>query len=139
MMQAHKALAVQEVPVGAVIILDGQVIGSGFNRRESAHNPLAHAELDAILNASQNLGSWRLENAELYVTLEPCPMCLAAAQQARIKKLIFGAWDSKGGALSLGYRMHQDPRLHHVLEVQAIPTPSCSEILKQFFKTLRNR
>jgi len=126
-----------EVPVGAVIIRDGQLVSEGRNRREGAKDPLGHAELCAIAAAAKKLDSWRLHECTLYVTLEPCPMCLAAAQQARIGAIIYGAADPKGGALSLGYRVHEDPRTNHRFEVRLEARPECGEILTRFFERRR--
>lgn len=134
---ARLAASEGEVPVGAVILLNGTLIGEGRNARETRPSPLAHAEIDAIAEAAKKLGAWRLVGAELWVTLEPCPMCLAAAQQARVSRVVFGARDPKGGALSLGYRLHEDPRTNHRFEVEYRETPECAELLRQFFKDLR--
>jgi len=136
---AEKAAALDEVPVGAVVIRRGKIIGRGYNLRERDQNPIAHAEIQAILKAAKKLGSWRLEDCELVVTLEPCPMCLAACQQARITTVTYGASDPKGGALSLGYNLHQDPRTHHRFRVQFLPTPECGKILSDFFKLKRSK
>ena len=140
---AKFAAAADEVPVGALVVsADGEVIGKGHNRRESDQNPLAHAELMAILEASQTLRSWRLVGCSLYVTLEPCPMCLAACQQARLARVFYGARDPKGGALSLGFHIHSDLRTHHRFEVahleQFESSKECSNILSAFFKKKRS-
>lgn len=134
---AEKAAQEDEVPVGAVIILNGRLIAQGYNQREKTQNPLAHAEILAIQEASRALGSWRLTGCSLYVTLEPCPMCLAASQQARVKEIYFGAKDPKGGALSLGYPLHQDLRTNHRFSVTSVDVPECGEILKRFFARKR--
>lgn len=134
---ARQAASEGEVPVGAIILLNGSLIGEGRNARETRPSPLAHAEIDAIAEAAKKLGAWRLVGAELWVTLEPCPMCLAAAQQARVSRVVYGAKDPKGGALSLGYRLHEDPRTNHRFEVEYRETPECAELLRQFFKDLR--
>lgn len=136
---AEKAAKEDEVPVGAVIVLDGKIIGRGYNRREQDHNPLAHAEILAIEDASRTIQSWRLIGAKLYVTLEPCPMCLAACQQARIEGVIYGAKDPKGGALSLGYSLHEDARTNHRFNVQYQEALECQEILKKFFEAKRKQ
>ena len=136
---AKRAGAEDEVHVGAVVLLDGKVVGEGYNRREQDHNPVAHAEVLAIQAAAEKLGSWRLENCELYVTLEPCPMCLAACQQARMQRVVYAASDPKGGALSLGYRLHEDPRTNHRFAVEEAPDPACGAILSNFFRTKRKR
>lgn len=134
---ARKAASEDEVPVGAVVIHEGKVIGRGYNRREQKRSPLAHAEILAIEEAARALESWRLVGCTLVVTLEPCPMCLAACQQARIEQVIYAAKDSKGGALSLGYALHQDEKTHHRFEVRQEPEPEAEELLKSFFQTKR--
>jgi len=135
---ARQAAEEDEVPVGAVIFSsEGKVIAQGYNRREQEQNPIAHAEILVIQAASQATKSWRLTDCTLVVTLEPCPMCLAACQQARIVKVIYGAADPKGGALSLGYRLHEDLRTHHRFNVVHEPHSECSEILSRFFQKKR--
>lgn len=134
---AKKAAQEDEVPVGAVVIHDGKIIGRGYNRREQDQNPLAHAEILAIHEATQHLESWRLNECTLVVTLEPCPMCLAACQQSRIGEVYFGAKDPKGGALSLGYALHQDPKTNHRFEVHFVDEPACGAVLTDFFKKKR--
>ena len=96
---AHEAYAEGDVPVGAVIVKDGKIIATGRNMREKKQNALSHAEIEAINNACKELGSWRLDDCEMYVTLEPCPMCTGAIINARIKTLIFGAYDSRAGSI----------------------------------------
>lgn len=134
---AQKAASEDEVPVGAVIIHAGQIVGRGYNLRETLNLPTAHAEIRAIEDAAKNLKSWRLNDAILYVTLEPCPMCLAASQQARIGKIIYGATDPKGGALTLGYRLHEDVRTNHRFAVEHENHAACSQILSDFFAKKR--
>jgi tRNA(adenine34) deaminase len=136
---AEQAASEDEVPVGAVVVHQGQIIGRGYNRREQDHNPLAHAEIMAIHEAAQKLKSWRLNDCQLFVTLEPCPMCLAACQQARIAEVVYGAQDPKGGALSLGYALHQDPKTNHRFTVQFEETPECGKILSRFFDKKRKQ
>lgn len=136
---AREAATRDEVPVGAVVIKDGQVVGRGYNLRETDQNPLAHAEVLAIQDASKNLGSWRLTGCILVVTLEPCPMCLAACQQARVDEVAYGAVDPKGGALSLNYPLHQDVRINHRFPVVHHPTPECGQVLSEFFQAKRRR
>ncbi|MBU6153252.1 MAG: nucleoside deaminase [Bdellovibrionales bacterium] len=128
-----------EVPVGAVLVHEGKIVGRGSNSREAMQDPLGHAEMEAIRGASQALGSWRLVDCDLYVTLEPCPMCLAACQQARVRKVVYGAKDEKGGAICLGFGVHDHPKLNHRFEVIYSPMAECSKVLKDFFSTLRNR
>ena len=134
---AKKAESLGEVPVGAIVLYQGTIIGSGLNARESEQDPTRHAEIIAIQAAARHLKSWRLLDCELYVTLEPCPMCLSACQQARIKKVIYGAKDEKGGAICLGFHVHQDSRLNHRFEVEYSPQEECSLILKEFFSKKR--
>ncbi|HLT22098.1 MAG TPA: tRNA adenosine(34) deaminase TadA [Bacteriovoracaceae bacterium] len=138
--QAELAYKEKEVPVGAVLVsANGEVLTQKHNLKESHHNPTAHAEVLSIIEAAKKLSSWRLTGATLYVTLEPCPMCLAAMVQARIKRCVFGAYDIKGGALSLGYHMHKDTRLNHRFSVTGgIRHFECSKILSEFFKERRS-
>jgi tRNA(adenine34) deaminase len=137
---AEQAEAEDEVPVGAVVVLNGKIVGRGYNRREQDQNPLAHAEVLAIQSACENLKSWRLEDCTLWVTLEPCPMCLAACQQARVQKVVYGAQDPKGGALSLGYPLHEDPKTNHRFSVQfSDESPECGKILSRFFSKKRKQ
>jgi tRNA(adenine34) deaminase len=136
---AKQAELLDEVPVGALIIEQDKLIGTGFNCRERDQDPTAHAEMIAIREAASHRKSWRLNGCILVVTLEPCPMCLAAAQQARIGEIIFGAKDLKGGALSLGYSFHNDTRTNHRFSVTYRENLECSEILSHFFKNKRNK
>ncbi|HHT37770.1 MAG: tRNA adenosine(34) deaminase TadA [Candidatus Wallacebacter cryptica] len=138
--EAKKALELREVPVGAVVVLGDQIIGRGFNQRETLGDPTAHAEMIAIRAAAEFLGSWRLTNTRLYVTLEPCPMCAGAIVNARIDSLIYGAVDPKSGAVSSLMNLVQDERLNHRVEVTAgICRETCSQMLKDFFAGLRKR
>ena len=134
---AREAQLDDEVPVGAVVVVQGKIIGRGRNRREKMKDPLAHAEILAIREATAAMKSWRLEDCELYVTLEPCPMCLAACQQARVIRVFYGARDPKGGALSLGYPLHEDARTHHRFEVVEALRPECGAIMSDFFRGKR--
>jgi tRNA(adenine34) deaminase len=138
--QADLAYSKGEVPVGAICVAeDGKTLSVAHNLKESTPNPCGHAEILALTNAAKSLGEWRLLNATLYVTLEPCPMCLDAARQARIKNVIFGAYDKKGGAISLGYNFHKDTRLNHHFNIMGgIFHYKCSSILSTFFKQRRN-
>ena len=136
---AKLAASEDEVPVGAVVVYQDQVIGQGRNTRERDQNPLMHAELIAIADASKNLKSWRLLECDLYVTLEPCPMCLSACQQSRIRRVIYGAKDEKGGALCLGYPIHENPKVNHRFEVVYEPSDECSQILTAFFSGKRKK
>ena len=134
---AKEAELRNEVPVGALVVFKDQVIGRGSNTREEKQDPTGHAEILAIQEASRSLQSWRLIDCDLYVTLEPCPMCLSACQQARVKRVIYGAQDEKAGAICLGFHVHANPKLNHQFEVVYEKTDECSEILSQFF--LRRR
>jgi tRNA(adenine34) deaminase len=135
--EARLAADADEVPVGAVIVYQGSVLATGRNRREALQSPLSHAEIHSIEDASKRLGSWRLIDCELFVTLEPCPMCLAACQQARIKRVVYGAKDPKGGAISLGYRLHEDARTNHRFAVDYVEDAECGGILTEFFRKKR--
>lgn len=137
--QARVASQRGEVPVGAVILRAGEVVAFAGNEREALQSPLAHAECIAIERAAKALQSWRLLDCLLVVTLEPCPMCLAAAQQARVSKVIFGTEDPKGGALSLGFRIHEDPRTNHRFEVLCQETPESQVLLRNFFRERRGK
>jgi tRNA(adenine34) deaminase len=137
--EANIAYNAGEVPVGAVVVDDlGKVIARASNLKEKTHNPMGHAEILALHAASQALGRWRLNGCTLIVTLEPCVMCLGAMIHARIDHLVFGAYDSKAGALSLGYAAHKDPRLNHNLAVTGgLSHYECSSLLSQFFRERR--
>jgi len=136
---ASAAAEQDEVPVGAVVVKDGAIIGRGYNRREQEQNPLGHAELYAITEASKTLRSWRLVGCSLFVTLEPCLMCLSACQQARIEKIYFASLDAKGGSLSLGYSINQDCRSNHRFEAIYHPVKEAEFLLKEFFKKKRQK
>jgi len=128
------------VPIGCVIVQDGKIIARGHNLRESSHDPSAHAELIAIRKASRKLGSWRLLNTVLYVTLEPCLMCMGAIILARIPEVVFGCHDPKGGAAGSLYNLSDDPRLNHQVElIPGVMEQECSEQLQLFFRELRKR
>jgi tRNA(adenine34) deaminase len=137
--EAETAFQLDEVPVGAVIVdKDGIIISTAHNIKESSHDPCGHAEILAIQKAAKSLSSWRLNEASIFVTLEPCPMCLSAISQARISKLFFGAYDSKGGSLSLGYNLYKDKRLNHRFSVVGgIKHFECSKIISDFFRQKR--
>lgn len=134
---AEKAGYEGEVPVGAVIVKNGEIIATGQNRREGNKNAVCHAEIEAINNACEALGSWRLEGCELYVTLEPCPMCAGAIINARIPKVVYAASDSKGGACDSVVNLF-NLQFNHKPEVWAgIGEQECSAVLQEFFKKLR--
>jgi len=140
LLEAEKALEIDEVPIGALIVYEGKIIGRGYNQRETLNDPTAHAEIIAIRRAAQNLGTWRLTNTEIYVTLEPCAMCAGAIVNARIHSLIYGAEDPKAGAVSSLMNIVQDKRLNHQVEViKGIHENACSRLLKDFFSDLRKR
>lgn len=128
-----------EVPVGAVIVQNGKIIARGRNQKETKQNCILHAEIVAIQEACNALKSWRLIDCDLYVTLEPCPMCLGALQQARVRKVFYGAEDAKGGAISLGLNLNHDLRLNHRFDVEHTENKSCGEILTLFFKDKRKK
>ena len=136
--EAQKASAIDEVPVGAVIVLDDRVIGSGYNLKESLQDATAHAEMLAIQAACRTLETWRLSEAEMFVTLEPCVMCMGALIQARIKRLIYGCPDPKGRAAISLYQIGNDIRLNHRIEIQGgVMADECGALLSRFFQTLR--
>ena len=136
--QAKKAATLGEVPVGAVAVLDNMVVGQGFNCKETANAPTAHAELIAIRETAKSLGNWRLVGVTLYSTLEPCPMCAGAMIQARLDRLVYGAKDIRFGADGSVVEVLSDPRFNHqvavtsgVLEVEA------ADLMREFFRQLR--
>ncbi len=134
---ANKAFDIGEVPVGAVIVKDGQIIGEGYNMRENKQNALSHAEIEAINCACKNLKSWRLDDCEMYVTLEPCPMCTGAIINSRIKTVIFGAFDKNAGCMDSVINLCDYP-FNHKPEIYAgICEDECTKILQNFFKKLR--
>lgn len=137
--EAEKAFREDEVPIGAVIVNeDNKIIAKAYNQKEGPNNPLGHAELLAIKTASEELGNWRLSKCTLYVTIEPCPMCLAAMIQARISKVVFGAYDLKGGALSLNYNLYKDQRLNHNFSViGGVKHYDCASLMSFFFQEKR--
>lgn len=138
--EACKAEARNEVPIGCVIVLNGRIIARGHNLRETSQDPAAHAELIAIKKAARKLGSWRLLNCTLYVTLEPCTMCMGAVILSRIPTVVFGCYDPKGGAAGSLYDLSNDPRLNHTVELlPRILEKECSGLLSNFFSALRNR
>jgi len=136
--EAELAYKRKEVPVGAVIVHQEQIIGKGFNQTEMLQDPTAHAEMIAITAAASHLGSWRLEDCTLYVTLEPCPMCAGAIVLSRIPTLIFGAYDPKAGGCTSLYTITNDSRLNHrVHTVGAVLEGKSSALLKDFFTKVR--
>jgi tRNA(adenine34) deaminase len=136
--EARKALAIGEVPVGAIIVHAGKVIAEGHNRTQTAHDPSAHAEMIAIRRAAEHLGHWRLLECTLYVTLEPCAMCAGATVLARIPRLVIGAWDPKAGMCGSLANLVQDPRLNHRVSLTpGIRADECSNLLREFFRDRR--
>ena len=136
--EARQAFEAGEVPVGAVVVRDGKIIGRGQNRRESLQDPTAHAEILAITAAANHVGDWRLKGCTLYVTKEPCPMCGGALVNARLDRLVFGAYDEQAGCCGSLYQLCRDPRFNHQLEVAGgILEPQCREILQEFFSKAR--
>ena len=137
LMEAKIAFYKGEVPVGAVIVRNGEIIATGRNMREEKQNALSHAEIEAINNACKKLGSWRLDDCEMYVTLEPCPMCTGAIINSRIKTLIFGAYDLKAGSVDSVINLCDYPYNHKPEIYGGIMEDECLEILQKFFKNLR--
>ena len=138
--EAEKGFKKDEVPVGAAIVVDGRVIARAHNLRESLMDPTAHAEILCIKKAAKKLGGWRLNNAILYTTLEPCPMCAGALVHSRVKELVYGADDPKAGACGSIKNIISSGHLNHrVRVVSGILKNECSEILKKFFKKLRDK
>jgi tRNA(adenine34) deaminase len=138
--EAHKGYKKEEVPVGAVVVLNGKIIARAHNLRESLIDPTAHAEILAIKKAAKKLGGWRLDKASLYTTLEPCPMCAGAIVHSRVKELIYGAYDPKAGACGSIMDVVSSRHLNHQVKVKSgILKKECSDILKKFFKRLRAR
>ena len=136
--QAKKAYAIGEVPVGAVIVKDGKIIARAYNTKETKQNPLHHAEILAIEKAAKKLASWRLEDVDMYITLEPCMMCAGAILQARVKNVYIGALDSKTGAIVSKAKAFDEYIVNHKVNYEVgILEDECSKILKDFFKTLR--
>jgi tRNA(adenine34) deaminase len=135
---AKIATSKQEVPVGAILVNNQQIVATAYNLREKLNSPLAHAELIALQRGSQKLNSWRLIDCTLYVTLEPCVMCAGALVQARIQRLVYGAADPKGGGVKSLYEITQDSRLNHRLQVTSgVLAEECANLLKDFFKKRR--
>lgn len=136
---AQDAYSKNEVPVGAIIVSEhGEILGEGYNLKESTNDATAHAEIVAIKKAAERLGSWRLINCSLFVTLEPCPMCMSAILQSRIKNVYWGAYDKKGGAASLGYNFAKDERLNHRISTfGGYRHFECSQLISNFFRSKR--
>jgi tRNA(adenine34) deaminase len=138
--RAEAAAARGDVPVGAVVVRDGVVVGVGENRREIEHDPTGHAEIVALRDACRNAGRWRIDGATLYVTLEPCPMCAGAVVNARVARLVYGADDPKAGAVRSLYQICDDPRLNHRVAVCAgVLAEPAAALLREFFGRARAR
>jgi len=138
--EAKKAKKIGEVPIGAIIVHDQDVIAAGYNIRETTQTTLSHAELIAIERANEKIGSWRLEDCTLYVTIEPCPMCAGAIIQSRIKRVVFGATDPKAGCAGTIINLLQMDEFNHQVEItNGVLKNECQELMKQFFKKIRNK
>jgi len=136
--EARRAEALAEVPIGAVIVHQGEIIARAHNRRECDQDPTAHAELMAIRQAAEALGSWRLLDCDLYVTLEPCVMCMGAIILSRVPRLVFACRDPRAGAVGSIYRLHEDDRFNHRVEVvEGVLEEESSYLLSDFFRRLR--
>ena len=135
---ARKAIEIGEVPVGAIVVIDGAIAGAGFNRPIAANDPTAHAEIEAMRGAAARVGNYRLTGATLYVTVEPCLMCVGAMVHARIGTVVYGAAEPKAGALASMTRAHELPGLNHRLEiVGGVLEDECRQIMQDFFRSRR--
>ncbi|HCC07868.1 MAG TPA: tRNA-specific adenosine deaminase [Clostridiales bacterium] len=140
LVEANKAFKLEEIPIGAIIVYDGKIIGRGYNVRNFKKNPLGHAELIAISKASKYIDDWRLENCTMYVTVEPCPMCAGAIVQSRIKKLVYGCDNPKAGCCGSILNIVHEPKFNHQVEVlDGVLEKECSELMKVFFGGLREK
>ena len=138
--QAKKAYALEETPIGCVIVHEGKIISRGYNRRNTDKNPLAHAEITAIRKASKKLGDWRLEGCTLYVTLEPCQMCAGAIIQSRMDRVVIGCMNPKAGCAGSVLNLLQVDRFNHQADVtRGVLEEKCSELMKSFFRELREK
>jgi tRNA(adenine34) deaminase len=136
--EARRAASEGEVPVGALVVKDGRLLGRGRNQRETLHDPTAHAEMIALTQAAAAVGSWRLDGATMIVTLEPCPMCAGALVNARVSRLVYGADDPKAGACGTLMDIVSDPRLNHRLPVtRGVLGAACGAVLTEFFRARR--
>lgn len=138
--EARKAEAIGEVPIGAVIVRGGEIVGRGYNLRETTHDATAHAEMIAIREASERIGAWRLLDCTLYVTLEPCPMCAGAIVQGRVPLVVYGTPDPKAGCAGTLMNLLQEPRFNHRTElIEGVLQEECAALLSDFFRGLRQR
>lgn len=138
--EAQKAAALGEVPIGAVLVYKDEIIARAHNLRETTQNALTHAESMVIQEACEKMGSWRLEETTLYVTLEPCPMCAGAILQSRVPRVVYGARDIKAGCVDSLYRLLNDPRFNHeCIVTEGVLADECGQILTDFFRALRER
>lgn len=138
--QAKKAYALDEVPIGCVIVQDNKIIARGYNRRNTDKNALAHAEISAIKKASKKTGDWRLEDCTMYVTLEPCQMCAGAIVQSRMKRVVIGSMNAKAGCAGSVLNLLQMQQFNHQVEItRGVREEECSQMLSQFFRALRER
>ncbi|MEQ6857173.1 tRNA adenosine(34) deaminase TadA [Lysinibacillus capsici] len=138
--EAQQAALLGEVPIGAVLVYEGKIIARAHNLRETTQNATTHAELLVIQEACKKIGSWRLEDTTLYVTLEPCPMCAGAILQSRVPRVVYGARDQKAGCVDSLYRLLNDERFNHECDVtEGILAEECGQVLTDFFKALRDR
>ncbi len=137
--QAKKALDIDEVPVGAVIVKEGKIIARAYNKKESINNPLGHAEILVIKKACKKLNSWRLIDCDLYVTLEPCAMCVGAIVHSRFKNVYYGAIDPKSGACGGSFNLLECGKFNHIPNIEYLPLDKCGKILTNYFKSKRNQ
>lgn len=137
--EAKKSLELTEVPVGAVIVCEGEIVAAAYNTRETDKNAIKHAEVTAISKACEKLGGWRLHKCELYVTLEPCPMCAGAIVNSRIKRVVYGAGDPKAGAFGTVLDLNSFPLNHKPEIVSGVRDGECAALLSDFFKALRSK
>lgn len=137
--EAQRALALGEVPVGAIVVYEGRIVGRGCNRPLSANDPTAHAEILALREAGQTIGNYRLLDCDLYVTVEPCAMCAGAITHARIRRLVYGAEDAKAGAVHSMLQLLNHPKLNHTVEVSSgVLAARCMDLLQTFFREKRS-
>lgn len=135
---AQEAARRGEVPIGAVVVLDGAVVGEGFNQPISAHDPTAHAEIVALREAARRVGNYRLTGADLFVTIEPCQMCVGAMVHARIARVVYGAVEPRAGAVESAMRAHEHPALNHrMAALGGVLEPECRALLQEFFRGRR--